>query len=251
MQLKSTARTALLSTVAATIAATSFTATADAAPAVPIAQAKAAVTKSLQKRTKPARITTVTCFRLVGGSARCETTQDYGYRICRDTIVSVRRSTTGTLLVVGLAPTCKAASPIIAPDETPKTGATTTGGGSTATTTPAQTGGSTAPQSAGGQLISEGQHDQLKAQKAMYGIAPGTVALDMSRFQYDPAPESGTGPNGQSLMANYWVVVSGGRMVAIDVQYRKLDAATGTWVNAFAVRSVGGSDDVDPIDNFM
>jgi hypothetical protein len=51
-------------------------------------------------------------------------------------------------------------------------------------------------------------------------------------------------------MANYWVVVSGGRNVAIDVQYRQLDA-TGTWVNAFAVRSVGGSDDVEAIDNFM
>jgi hypothetical protein len=244
MRVTTKQRTAILMSVTATVAAMGFTASADAATPVSPAAAKRAVESRLAKTTKPAKVTTVKCVRLVGGSARCEVTQDYGYRVCRDTIVSVRRSTTGSLLVVGLAPTCKAGSPIVAPDDVPETS-----GGTNGAATPTQSGGAPT-RSTGSGLISEGQADQLRAQKAMYGIRAGTVALDMSRVQYDPAPESGTGPNGQSLMAYYWVVVSGGRTVAIDVQYRQLDA-TGAWVNAFAVRSVGGSDDVDAIDNFM
>jgi hypothetical protein len=253
MQTKSTTRNALLTALAATVAATGFAATAHAATPVSLPSAKAAVLANAKKTQKPAKVTTVKCFRQVGGSARCEITLDYGYRVCRDNLISVRRGPTGKILVVGLAPTCKAAMPIEAPDEQPTTGGTTSGGttsGGTSSTTSKQTGGGSVPAQTAGGPITEGQRDQIKAQKAMYGIAPGTVALDMSRFQYDPAPYSSTGPDGQGLMANYWVVVSGGRNVAIDVQYRKLDA-TGTWVNAFAVRSVGGSDDAEAIDNFM
>jgi hypothetical protein len=244
MRVTTKQRNAILTSLAASVAAMGFTATAHAAPAsVSTAAAKRAVESRLQKTSKPAKVTTVKCFRLVGGSARCEVTLDYGYRICRDNLISVRRSTTGSLLVVGLAPTCKAASPIIAPDDPP-----TTGGGTTTTTTttpPAPAGGST-PQPAAGQLVTPGQLDLIRAQKAMYAISPGTVASEMTRFQYETVGYSTAGPNGQSLMAHYWVVVSGGRTVALDVQYRQLDGT-----NVYAVRSVGGSDDVEAIDNFM